>query len=339
MPRKEPTSRPAPPPTALEQAISDLRQPSAPRQTVSARWLLSAAAISILAAAACAWFALCFLFAQGSWQLLYHPNASIIRTPASASLNFQTILFAPNTSGVPQLTGWWIPAASDAPYSRLTVLYLHSQDGNLSNSVDDLTFLHAIGLNVFAFDYRGYGQSQPAHPSEARWLEDTNSALNYLAQTRHLPPNSILIAGKSLGANLALEFAAAHPDLAGIILDQPLASPMSTVFNDPRAKLVPAHLLTRDRYDSVAAASNLLIPTIWFNAPHEAVQTNTVAATSQTAPRAAPLPMTYSRIPARKTIVSPESLIGSANSPTIAAQRSAALTRWLNDLSANPARP
>ncbi len=243
----KPTPRPTPPPSALEQAFSDLRHPSVPRQPVSVRWLLSAAALSILAAALCAWGALCFLFAQGSWQLLYHPNSAIIRTPASANLHFETIPFAPDDSGVPQLAGWWIPAAPDPPYARFTVLYLHGQDGNLSSTVDDLASLHSVGINVFAFDYRGYGQSHFQHPSESDWLEDASSALTYLTQTRHLPSAAILLVGKDLGANLALEFASAHPELAGTVLDQPLPAPTSAIFNDPRAALVPAHLLVRDR--------------------------------------------------------------------------------------------
>ena len=63
------------------------------------------------------------------------------------------------------------------------------------------------GLNVFAFDYRGYGQSHFAHPSETRWREDAESALSYLTGTRHIPANAIILVGKDLGANLALEVA------------------------------------------------------------------------------------------------------------------------------------
>jgi len=313
-PQPRPTPPPTPPPTPLEQAFHDLRHPAHPRQTVSARWLLSAAAISVLAAALCAWGVLCFLFWQGSWQLLYHPASAITRTPAASNLAFESIAFAPNDSGVTRLTAWWIPAA---PYARFTVLYLHGQDGNLSATIDDLAFLHSVGLNVFAFDYRGYGQSQPAHPNEAQWLEDAGFALTYLTQTRHLPPNAILLAGKDLGANLALEFAAAHPDLAGTILDQPLDAPMSAVFNDPRAALVPAHLLVRERYDADAAASALRIPSLWLK-----IQPSSAA------------PQAYSRIAAPKTLV-----WLNAHDPALAAHRSAAYTRWLDDLPLKPARP
>ena len=330
----KPAPRPTPPPTALEQAFSDLRHPTAPRQTVSARWLLSAAIISILAAGLLAWAALCILFAQGNWQLLYHPSSTILRTPASANLDFQTILFAPSDSGVPQLAGWWIPAASDAPYARFTVLYLHSQDGNLSNTIDDLAFLHSTGLNVFAYDYRGYGQSQPAHPSEAHWLQDTTSALTYLTQTRHIPPNAILLDGNILGANLALEFASAHPELAGAILDQPLDAPMTAIFNDPRAALVPAHLLARDRYNAGAAAPALRIPSLWL-------QNSSPAATQHPAPGSSAAPPAYAQITAPKTLVwlTPINPSPATHSPAQAAQRSAALTRWLDDLSVSPTRP
>jgi len=318
-PQPRPTPPPTPPPTPLEQAFHDLRHPAHPRQTVSARWLLSAAAISVLAAALCAWGVLCFLFWQGSWQLLYHPASAITRTPAASNLAFESIAFAPNDSGVTRLTAWWIPATPAAPYARFTVLYLHGQNGNLSDAVDDLPPFHAIGLNVFAFDYRGYGQSQPAHPSEANWLKDANFALTYLTQTRHMSPNSIIVVGKSLGANLALEFAAAHPDLAGVVLDQPLDAPMSAVFNDPRAALVPAHLLVRDRYDANAAASDLRIPSLWFE---------TLLAGSSNAPDP------YALIASRKTLVTLD-----PHDPALAAHRSAALTRWLDDLPVSSTRP
>jgi pimeloyl-ACP methyl ester carboxylesterase len=262
------------------------------------------------------------------------------RTPDSTGLDFDSIAFAPNNSGSAQLSGWWIPAAPDAPYAHYTVLYFHGQDENLFNTVDDLAFLHSIGLNIFAFDYRGYGLSLPAHPSEAHWLEDAGFALAYLTQTRHLPPGAIIVAGKSLGANLALEVAAAHPDLAGVILDQPLDAPMDAVFKDPRAALVPARLLDRDRYDADAAASVLRVTTLWFKTPMLVLEMKPFAPISPSATRPAPNPPAYSRVPARKTIVSLETHLDDHDpATTLAAQRSAALTRWLDDLSVNPARP
>ncbi len=267
MPPKNPRKPKAPPPphpTAFEHAWETLRHPTEPPPTVSARWLLSAAVVAILAAALCAWGVLCLLFWQGSWQLLYHPASAITKTPATVGVAFDPIAFATTDAGEPRLKGWWIPAAVNAPFSRMTVLYLHGQNGNLSDTVDALAQRHNAGVNLLAFDYRGYGQSRFEHPSEAHLREDADWALAYLTGTRHIAANSIVIDGQNLGANLALEVAAAHPELAGVILEEPLLDPAGAIFNDPRARMVPARALVSDRYDLNASATSLRIPSLWI---------------------------------------------------------------------------
>lgn len=288
--------------------------PSAP-PTISGRWLLGAIAATVLAAALCAWGALCLLFWQGSWQLLYHPAAAITRTPASAGIAFEPIGFAAMETGQLRLQGWWLPATPGARFSRFTVLYLHGQNGNLSDTVPALARLHGAGVNVFAFDYRGYGQSQFAHPTEARWRQDAEWALRYLTGTRHLDPHSILVDGSDLGANLALEVGAAHPELAGVLLDTPLADPMAPVFSDARARLVPARLLMRDRYSLDAAAPALHIPLLWFTR-------------SATVPAAQQPPRAFDSIP------SPKMLVRLTNSASADKDYSSALSRWLDSLPA-----
>jgi pimeloyl-ACP methyl ester carboxylesterase len=275
-----------------------------------------------LAAALCAWLALCLLFWQGSWQLLYHPTSAIARTPASVGLAFDPIAFAATEAGEPRLKGWWIPAPPNAKYSRYTVLYLHGQTGNLADTVDSLAALHSLGINILAFDYRGYGQSQFAHPSEARWREDADWALQYLTATRHVPSGAIVLAGRDLGANLALEVAAAHPDLAGVVLESPLVSPVDAIFGDPRAHLVPAHLLVRDRFNADQAAAALRIPSLWFIASHKIVDRSGE-------------PAGYQRIAA------PKMLVWLTPSSDAKQQVEGAWSRWLDDLpnSAFPPQP
>jgi hypothetical protein len=272
MPRKKNSPKPVPPlsTSAFEQGWSSRRPPqgvqSAAPPTVSGRWLLIAAGATLAAAAVCAWLTLCILYWQGSWQLLYHPTSAVARTPANAGVAFDPVAFAATENGEPLLKGWWIPAAPNAPHGQYTVLYLHGQTGNLGDSVDNVAALHGVGVNILAFDYRGYGQSLFAHPSEARWRQDADCALQYLTATRHLPAGSIIVDGTALGANLALEIAAAHPELAGVVVESPLASPVDAIFRDPRSRLVPAHLLVRDRFNADQAAAALRIPSLWFEA-------------------------------------------------------------------------
>ncbi|MFZ1015692.1 MAG: alpha/beta fold hydrolase [Terracidiphilus sp.] len=232
-----------------------------PPPTVSARWIGSALLVVLAAAALCVWGVLCLMFWQGSWQLLYHPTSRILHTPAQASVAFDEIGFATTEAGIPEMQGWWIPAGSGA---KSTVLYFHGANGNMSDTVSALARLHAAGLGVFTFDYRGYGQSHFVRPSEARWRQDAESALRYLENTRHIPPGAIVVAGEGLGADLALEVAAMHPELEGAILDAPLPDPARRIFEDPRAELVPSRWLIEDRWGLDAAAFKLSIPSLWF---------------------------------------------------------------------------
>ena len=135
-------------PSAFEKAPNEMRHsPSAFPQRLRA--LLSAAAITLLGIAICAWLTLCLLYWQGSWQLLYHPHAVITRTPASVGLAYEPVRFAVTETGTTQLTGWWIPN----PEARFTILYLHGADGNLGDCVDSLAALHRAGVAVFAIDH------------------------------------------------------------------------------------------------------------------------------------------------------------------------------------------
>jgi pimeloyl-ACP methyl ester carboxylesterase len=318
MPSKRGRLKPARPATAQHnKAGVGKRAVTGPQPAVSPRWLVSALLFTLVVAVICAWVTLCILFWQGSWQLLYHPSAPITRTPANARLAFDAIGFATNPAGEPQLRGWWIPAA---PGARYTALYLHGADGNLGDTVSALARLHNAGMNVLAFDYRGYGQSHFEHPSESRFREDAEHAVEYLTGTRHVLAGSIVLVGKDLGANLALEVAAAHPELAGVVLEQPSEDPVSPIFSDPRSRLVPARLLVRDRYEPHTPASNLLIPSLWF---YWSVAPGTENSQDE--------PPSYRAVPSRKTIVW---LSDSAASATHFAD---ALSSWLDDLPKNSA--
>lgn len=290
---------------------TSIKQGSTPA-TVSPKWLLTMGGLSLAGALVCAWITLCILFWQGSWQLLYRPTSAITSTPASVNLQFQSIGFASNAAGEPQLRGWWIPASSHARY---TAVYFHGADGNLGDSVNALVRLHNAGLNVFAFDYRGYGQSHFAHPSEVRWREDAESAVAYLSGTRHIPANAIVLVGKDLGANLALEVGAAHSDFAGVVVEQPPDAPMTVIYNDPRARMVPVHRLVSDRWQTTAAASNVLIPSLWIYWTPE-----------RNAELEQDKPDAYEKTSGRKM------LVWLTNAPDERQQFEAALTGWIDQL-------
>ncbi|HWZ50599.1 MAG TPA: alpha/beta fold hydrolase [Granulicella sp.] len=279
---------PRPPRPSQRSTPSSAVRPSSPKapadpyalnpnpEVVDPRWLLKALAVILLAALVCGYLTLCVLFYQGEWQLVLHPSRS---TPAPASIAdspFEIIQFGLKASATPQLTGWWLPAAPGSRYAASTVLYLTSGDGSLADAqsaaIPTLAALHTAGINVFAFDYRGYGQSLSTHPNQRRMQQDADLAWQYLTGLRSLPPSQIVLFGTGVGAALATELAAQHPQIPALILQNPRPGIFDSVSTDPRTKLLPLRLLFHDRFEITQPLSTLATPKLFLlcETPHPA---------------------------------------------------------------------
>ena len=75
-------------------------------------------------------------------------------------------------------------------YAHFTILFLPDGDGSLADSIPTLATLHNLGINIFAFDYRGYGQSAATHPSQQNMTQDADSAWQYLTTSRAIPDSN-----------------------------------------------------------------------------------------------------------------------------------------------------
>lgn len=218
------------------------QDPEALLEVVDPRWLLKALGVTIAAAAVLSYLSLCLLLYQGSWQLMLHPSTTLGALP---SVPFQAVRFDVAATGTPRLTGWWIPAES--PTTR-TILFLHDGSGSLSNAVPKLNLLHGTGVNIFAIDYRGFGQSDPTHPNELRMTEDAAAALDYLVNTRHIPNLQIAAYGEGLSSSLASQLADGYK-LPAIIIDNPDPDAYSRAVSGKKSQLLPMHLIVREHFD------------------------------------------------------------------------------------------
>ena len=234
--------------------------------TVSGQWILKMLAVVVMMAAVAAWGTLCLLFWQGSWQLLYHPTSAVVKTPASLALQFDSVSFDADGAGEARLKGWWIGASDTAEVKRSqwTVLYIHGTTGNIGYSLDALKDLHTMGVNVFTYDPRGYGQSRFERPSEKKEIEDAEATLKYLTATRHVDAGKIVVVGRELGADVALELSARHGELGGVVVDEPLEDARMVIFKDARSRMVPARWLVADKYDLASAAREVRVPVLWI---------------------------------------------------------------------------
>jgi pimeloyl-ACP methyl ester carboxylesterase len=237
------------------------KSPLAPQQPLaSARWMLGAVGAIVLLAAVCVYITFCLLFWQGQWQLVFKPSRAIPSTPASTGLKFDEISFDSTETGILQLNGWWIPADPNARYAADTVLLLHNGVGSLSDTLPQLQALHKLGINIFAFDYRGFGKSVNIHPSEASTYEDADAAWRYLTDTRHLSSSTMVLDGVGLGAAIAVETARRHPQTPALILEDPVPPILDSLQFDSRTRLLPIRLLFHDRFDMRKTLATLATP-------------------------------------------------------------------------------
>ena len=173
-----------------------------PPETVDPGWLLKAGAVAFAVALLCALALFWTTFYYTQWQYVLAPSRTVATNPTAAGLAFTEVHFGVDATGQPQLDGWWIPA--DTPSSPI-VLLLHDGKGSMSDALPQARTLHDANLNVLLFDYRGFGRSGGAHPTQALMQADAESALAYLRETRHIDLSHVIVYGNGLGASLAVK--------------------------------------------------------------------------------------------------------------------------------------
>lgn len=165
----------------------------------------------ILASIAAGYLILVLLMYAMQSSLVYHPQSKLWATPSSVGLQYEDVTF--ETEDNISLHGWFVAAGDSA---NPTVLYFHGNAGNISGRMETIQLLNDLGLNVFIFDYRGYGQSEGS-PSEEGTYRDAIAAWDYLQSERGIPGTNIVIMGRSLGGSVASWLAARKSPAASII--------------------------------------------------------------------------------------------------------------------------
>lgn len=148
--------------------------------------------------------------------VVFVPDRHLDFTPGQRRLNHEEVYF--NTPDGEKLHGWFFPQAGEYP----VLLFFHGNAGNISHRLDNVKLLLGLKVQVFIFDYRGYGKSS-GKPSERGLYRDGMAALDYLVKLRHFPPEKIILFGRSLGAAIALEVAS-KSNVRSIILESAFTS-------------------------------------------------------------------------------------------------------------------
>ena len=181
---------------------------------------------------------------------VFFPVRTLPATPGDTNVTFEDVFFL--SSNQYWIHGWFIPGTS-----KYTLLWFHGNGGNIGHRTEEILMMHnSLGVNIFIFDYRGYGRSE-GKPSEQGVYQDAKAAIKYIQNRLEVDSSRIIYFGRSLGAAIAIHSASTHPP-SGMILVAPFTS-----LSDIAALTFP-HLplkwLTRNRYNTISKIKELHTP-------------------------------------------------------------------------------
>ena len=181
------------------------------------------------------------------------------KTPDEYGSNCKDVFFASQDRC--RLHGWWIRR----PSSRAIILDRHGNGQTLGDLADIGQLLSFLPVDVFVFDYRGYGRSSGT-PSEAG-CRDARATFDQVSKLRR--GLSIIAMGWSLGGAVAIQLAMDRP-VAGLVVDSSFTS-LSEVSRslipcggfEPRQVMQLA--LGKERWDSLAEVDTLSMPKLFVH--------------------------------------------------------------------------
>jgi fermentation-respiration switch protein FrsA (DUF1100 family) len=190
-------------------------------------------------------------------QLVFFPSKAIQSSPADLGLAYEEVRF--KTEDGVDLHGWFVHGTGAG-----TLLWFHGNAGNIGDRVENILLLNRdVGVNIFIFDYRGYGLSEGS-PSEKGMYLDAEAAIAYLkSRPEAINDGDIVLFGRSIGAAVAVEMATRH-DFRGLILESPFTSlrAMARLTHPVLSRIVPFGLVVQGRYESLSKMPHVNSPVL-----------------------------------------------------------------------------
>ncbi len=155
--------------------------------------------------------------------------------------------------------------------AKLTILYSHGNAEDLGMMYRRMKELaRVLCVNVLAYDYSGYGLSQPKgmKPTEQLCYRNIEAAYGYLVNVMKIPPHNIVLYGRSLGSgpscHLARKTALEGKSVAGLILHSPFLS-IYRIVVDVKSGMVG------DMFRSYTTAKDIKCPVLIIHGKEDAV--------------------------------------------------------------------
>jgi fermentation-respiration switch protein FrsA (DUF1100 family) len=162
-----------------------------------------------------------------------------------------------------RLVGWVMADEHPAPNAPW-MLILHGNGENISNTARTAHYraLRALGLNLVAFDYRGYGESE-GRPSEAGLYRDADAIWSFALDSLGADPRQIIVFGHSLGTAVAVDLASRVAPRA-VVLEGAFTSLVDV--GRRLYPFLPVRLLARNRFASAEKIERVSSPKLFLHA-------------------------------------------------------------------------
>jgi len=191
---------------------------------------------------------------------VFFPSHEMAVSPSVMEIPWEDVYF--KTKDKVTINAWLFKN----PHARSTLIFAHGNAGNMSDRLFKVKFFYDLGLNVFIFDYRGYGKSG-GKPSEAGIYLDAQGAYDHLRSLGHINMDKIIFYGASLGGTVVIDLAT-HRNAALLVVESSItnAQDMARIYYP----FVPFFILSL-KFNSIDKVRQLTIPKLFIHSPDDQV--------------------------------------------------------------------
>ncbi len=136
------------------------------------------------------------------------------------------------------------------PNATFTILYSHGNGEDIPQIRCWLELYRRHGYSILSYDYQGYGTSE-GKPTEQNAYDDAEAAYKYLTTDLKIPPQKIIILGRSVGSGPSCYLAEKYP-VAGVILE--------SAFTSAFCVITQASILPFDKFPNIVRLKNIKCP-------------------------------------------------------------------------------
>jgi uncharacterized protein len=195
-------------------------------------------------------------------QMVYIPYSTINSTPETVGLAYKEVTV--ETRDGLNICAWFV--GDDTPPNKDVIFLCHGNGGNISHRLNNFLAFESLGLRTFIFDYRGYGKSEGSPTEEGTYM-DSEAALEHLIKVENIPPERIIIMGRSLGGPIAARLAT-KVQVKALILESTFTS--ITDLGAQWYPFLPVRALSRYKYNTLEYLKNIKpMPVLIVHSPQD----------------------------------------------------------------------